>query len=339
MAETVLVTGGSGYIGGWCIIQLLREGFRVKTTIRNLGRADEVRAALATEVDPEDRLSFHAADLTSDAGWDEAAADAQYVLHVASPLGVPPPKNPDELIVPARDGAQRAIRAAIKAGAQRVVMTSSVAATARPWSEPDSECDETVWTDGEDVKAGAYARSKTIAEKAAWDLIKAEGGATSLAVVNPAMVLGPVFSKDFSGSVQVVERLLNGRVPGLPRLGFCIVDVRDVADMHIKAMRSPEAAGERFIAAGQYATMAEIAAMMRARLPDHAPRIPANRAPDWLIKMAALVDRDLREVTPGLGRKRSFSSAKAQRMLGWTPRDVHETVMDCATSLITHGVA
>lgn len=339
MAETVLVTGGSGYIGGWCIIRLLQEGYRVRATIRNLARADEVRAALATEVDPEDRLTFHAADLTDDEGWDEAAAGAKYVLHVASPLGVPAPRNPDDLIRPARDGAIRAVRAAIKAGAERVVMTSSVAATSRPWSEPDSEADETVWTDGDDVSAGAYARSKTLAEKAAWALIESEGGSTSLAVVNPALVLGPVFSKDFSGSVQVVERLLNGRVPGLPRIGFCIVDVRDVADLHLKAMLAPAAAGERFIAAGEYATMAEIAAMMRARLPDHAPRIPANRAPDWLIKAAALFDRDLREVTPGLGRRRSFSSEKAQRVLGWRPRDLHETVMNCATSLITHGVA
>src|SRR5579872_1758202 len=224
---TVLVTGGSGYIGGWCVIALLQQGYRVRATVRNLSREGEVRAALGKAVEIGDRLSFHAADLMSDAGWDDAAAGCDYVLHVASPLGVAEPKDPDELIAPAREGALRAIRAAIKAGVKRVVMTSSVAATNRP--EPgDWTADETAWTDGDDAKVGAYGRSKTLAERAAWDLIKTQT-ATTLAVVNPALVLGPVTSGDFSESVQVVERLLTGRVPGLPRLGFNVVDVRDVA--------------------------------------------------------------------------------------------------------------
>jgi nucleoside-diphosphate-sugar epimerase len=338
-AGVVLVTGGSGFIGGWCVISLLQRGYRVRATVRSLARADEVRSAIAGVVDPGDRLSFHAADLTSDDGWDEAAAGSDYVLHVASPLGVPEPRDPNDLIGPARDGAVRAIRAAIKAGAKRVVMTSSVAATSRGWKEADGVCDETVWTNADDVSAGAYPRSKTIAEKAAWDLIEREGGATSLAVVNPALVLGPVFGPDYSDSVQVVERLLTGRVPGLPRLGFNIVDVRDVADLHIRAMTAPQAAGERFIAAGEYAWMAEVASMLRARLPERAAKIPSARAPDILIRVAALFDRDLRSVTPGLGRKRNFSSEKAQRVLGWKPRPIEETLNDCAHSLIERGLA
>jgi nucleoside-diphosphate-sugar epimerase len=335
----VLVTGGSGYIGGWCIIALLQQGYAVRTTIRNLARADEVRASLSTVVDPGNRLSFHAADLTKDEGWDEAAQGAEYVLHVASPLGVPEPKDADDLIVPAREGALRAIRAAIKAGVKRVVMTSSVAATSRGQREGDAVADETVWTDGNDVAAGAYARSKTLAERAAWDLIAREGGATTLAVVNPALVLGPVFGADYSDSVQVVERLLSGRVPGLPRLGFNIVDVRDVADLHLRAMTAPQAAGQRFIAAGDYAWMAEIAAMLRARFPERAAKIPSAKAPDLLIRLAALFDRDLRAVTPSLGRKRPFTSAKAQSLLGWTPRPLEETLTDCARSLIAAGLA
>jgi dihydroflavonol-4-reductase len=334
-----LVTGGSGYIGGWCVISLLQQGYTVRATIRDLGRAEEVKRSIESVVDPAGRLSFHAADLTSDTGWDAAAQGAEYVLHVASPLGVPEPKDPEQLIGPARDGALRAIRAAIKAGAKRVVMTSSVAATSRPLSEPDGEADETVWTDGEDVSAGAYARSKTIAEKAAWDLIGREGNGTTLAVVNPALVLGPVFGPDYSDSVQVVERLLKGRIPGLPHLGFCVVDVRDVADLHLRAMTAPEAAGQRFIAAGEFAWMAEIASMLRARLPERVSKIPTAKAPDLLIRLAALVDHDLRAVTPGLGHKRVFSSAKAERMLGWKPRAIEETLFDCARSLIDRGLA
>jgi nucleoside-diphosphate-sugar epimerase len=335
----VLVTGGSGYIGGWCIIALLQQGYTVRTTVRSLARADEVRASLATVVDPGNRLSFHAADLTRDEGWDEAAQGAQFVLHVASPLGVPEPKDPQDLIGPATDGAVRAIRAAIRAGAERVVMTSSVAAASRGRAAPDGASDETVWTNSDDVGEGAYPRSKTIAERAAWDLIEREGGATTLAVVNPALVLGPVFGADYSDSVQVVERLLSGRVPGLPRLGFNIVDVRDVADLHLRAMTAPQAAGQRFIAAGDYAWMAEIAAILRARLPERAAKIPSAKAPDLLIRLAALFDRDLRSVTSSLGRKRPFSSAKAQSLLGWTPRPLEETLMDCARSLIAAGLA
>jgi dihydroflavonol-4-reductase len=334
-----LVTGGSGYIGGWCVIALLQQGYTVRATIRDLARAEEVKRSLETIVDPEGRLTFHAADLTSDAGWDKAAEGVDFVLHVASPLGVPEPKDPNDLINPARDGALRAIRAAIKAGAKRVVMTSSVAATSRPLSEPDSEADETVWTDGDDVSAGAYARSKTIAEKAAWELVRNQGNGTSLAVVNPALVLGPVFGPDYSDSVQIVERLLKGRIPGLPHLGFCVVDVRDVADLHLRAMTSPEAAGERFIAAGEFAWMAEIASMLRARLPERVSKIPTAKAPDLMIRLAALVDHDLKTVTPSLGHKRVFSSAKAERVLGWKARPIEETLFDCARSLIDKGLA
>ena len=288
--------------------------------------------------DPGDRLSFHAANLTSDAGWDAAAKGCDYVLHVASPLGVPEPKDPNDLIIPARDGALRALKAAIKAGVKRVVMTSSVAATGGSYDAPDGTFDETQWTDGSDVRIGGYARSKTIAERAAWDLMGASGGATSLTTVNPALVLGPVFSGDFSDSVQVVQRLLSGKIPGLPRLGFNIVDVRDVADLHIRAMTSPKAAGQRFIAAGDFAWMADLAALLRAQLGDAASKVPTRKAPDILIRLAALFDRDLKSVTPGLGRKRTFSSARAEAVLGWRPRAMEETLLDCARSLIAAGV-
>jgi dihydroflavonol-4-reductase len=330
---TVLVTGGSGFIGGWCVIGLLQQGYTVRTTVRNLAREGTVRATLGKAVDAQDRLSFYAADLMSDAGWDSATEGCDYVLHVASPLGVAEPKDPNELIVPARDGALRAVGAAIKAGVKRVVLTSSVAACHAP-GDGDTISDETVWTDLGDRATNAYAQSKTIAEKAAWDLIAKSGGATTLATVNPALVLAPVLSSDFSESIQVVQRLLSGKVPGIPRLGFNVVDARDVADLHIRAMTAPEAAGQRFIAAGQYAWMAEMATLLRARLGAEAAKVPTRKVPDFVLRLVALFDKDLGAVTPSLGKKHDYSSAKAQTLLGWRPRPWEESVVDCARSLI-----
>jgi len=334
---TVLVTGGSGFIGGWCVIGLLQQGYTVRTTVRDLAREGAVRAALGKVVNAGDRLSFHAVNLTADAGWDAATNGCDYVLHVASPLGVAEPKDPNELIVPARDGARRAVGAAIKAGVKRVVLTSSVAATSHGVGGGDSISDETIWTDPNGPKVSAYSQSKTLAERAAWDLIEASGGSTTLATVNPALVLGPVLSGDFSESVQVIERLLSGRVPGLPRLGFNIVDARDVADLHIRAMTAPEAAGQRFIAAANFAWMADLAALLRERLGDQAAKVPTRRVPDLVIRLAALFDKDLGAVTPSLGLKHDYSSAKAQRLLGWRPRSLEDTVLDCAKSLIATG--
>jgi dihydroflavonol-4-reductase len=334
---TVLVTGGSGFIGGWCVIGLLQQGYTVRATVRNLGSERAVRAALGKVVDAQDRLSFYAAELTADAGWDEATKGCDYVLHVASPLGIAEPKDPNVLIMPAREGAKRAIRAAIRAGVKRVVMTSSVAATSKGVRAGESVSDESVWTNPKEPGVSAFAQSKTLAERAAWDLIASSGGAMTLATVNPSLVLAPVLSRDFSGSVQVIQRLLSGKVPGIPRLGFNIVDARDVADLHIRAMTAPEAAGQRFIAAGQFAWMAELATLLRARLGDVAARVPTRKVPDFVLRFASLFDKDLGAVTPSLGKRHDYSSAKAQSMLGWRPRPTEETVLDCARSLVAEG--
>jgi nucleoside-diphosphate-sugar epimerase len=335
--ETVLVTGGSGYIGGWCVAGLLQQGYVVRTTVRDLGKEGAVRASLAKTVDPGNRLSFYAANLTSDDGWDAAVDGCDYVLHVASPLGVADPKDPDELIVPAREGAKRAISAAIKGGVKRVVMTSSVAATNKGVVGSDWTADETIWTDPKTPKLSVYAQSKTLAERAAWDLIHSQTGHTELATVNPALVLGPVTSHDFSESVQVVERLLSGRVPGLPRLGFNVVDVRDVADLHIRAMTDPKAAGERFIAAANFAWMADLATLLRDKLGAEASKVPTRKVPDFVIRLAGLFDKDLGSVTPSLGHRHDYSSEKAQRILGWKPRSLETTILDCARSLVSEG--
>src|SRR5262245_26562989 len=335
--QTVLVTGGSGFIGGWCVIRLLQQGYAVRTTVRSLARENSVRAALGTVVDAQDRLSFHAAELTSDAEWDAATSGCDFVLHVASPVTISQPRNPDELIAPARDGTRRVIAAAIKSGVRRIVLTSSVAATSRHGKLVESVSDETVWTDLNDPSVNAYSRSKTLAERMAWDLIASSGGATTLVTVNPSVVLGPVLSGDYSASVQVVERLLSGRAPGIPRLGFNFVDVRDVSDLHVRAMTAPEAAGQRFIAAGTFGWMADLAILLRAHLGDAANKVPTRRIPDFLVRLAALFNQELRAAVPRLGQKRDFTSAKAQAMLGWRPRPLEETVLDCARSLIANA--
>ena len=336
--ETVLVTGGSGFIGSWCVIGLLQRGYVVRATIRDLAREPAARAAIAAVTDPGDRLSFHAATLTEDAGWDAAMAGCDYVLHVASPLGVAEPKDPDILIRPAREGARRAVSAAIRAGVKRVVLTSSVAATRRA-DRGNWMADETVWTDTTVKGVGAYAQSKTLAERAAWELIEASDGRTTLATVNPALVLGPALSPDYSESLQVVERLLNGRLPGLPRLGFNVVDVRDVADLHILAMTAPEAAGQRFIAAGQWAWMTDIAAILHDGLGEAGARVTQTKVPDIAVRFGALFDKDLRFVVPSLGHRHDYSSDKARTLLGWRPRPLEDTILETARSLIAAGVA
>lgn len=333
---TVLVTGGSGFVASWCVIALLQQGYIVRTTMRTPGKQDAIRTAIGKMVNFEDRLSFHLADLTADSGWRAAASGCDYMLHVASPLAEP--KNPDHVIGPARDGTKRAVSAAIEAGVKRVVVTSSVAAAGAARRADSSASDETFWTALDDSGLSAYSRSKTLAELDAWNLIAASGGTTTLATVNPAVVLGPVLSRDYSASIQIVERLLSGRLPGLPRLGFSIVDVRDVADLHIRAMTAPLAAGQRFIAASRFAWMREMAEVLRVNLGTDARKVPSRQVPDLVVRFAGLFNRNLAALTPLLGQKRDFSSTKAQSLLGWQPRSIEETVLDCARSLIASRV-
>jgi nucleoside-diphosphate-sugar epimerase len=334
----VLVTGGSGFIASWCIVSLLKQGHTVRTTIRNPAKAAAVRTAVAEQIEPGDRLTTCIADLLSDDGWDAAVAGCDYVLHVASPLATEKADDPNDLIIPAREGTLRVLRAAIRARVQRVVLTSSVAASSRRIDGPDSVNDETVWTDINDGKVNAYRQSKTLAERAAWDLIAKEGGQTELTTILPSAVLGPILSKDHLGSVQLVQRLLSGKMPGYPNLGFTIVDVRDVAELHVIAMTSEQAAGERFIAACEFRWMREVAQILREKLGERANKTPTRSMPNFLVRLGALFDPALRFVTPNLGRKHVASSAKAQRLLQWKPRDSVVTIVECAESLIARQV-
>jgi nucleoside-diphosphate-sugar epimerase len=334
--KTVLVTGGSGFLGGWCVVELLRRGHRVRTTVRDLSREAEVRAAIGSEVDPGERLAVLAADLTGDEGWDEAAQGCDYVLHVASPFPPSQPKDPDELIVPAREGTLRVLGAALDAGVERVVVTSSVAAVTGSGKPVHGRpLDERDWSDPGNLKMTPYARSKTIAERAAWDFVRERGATERLATVNPGAIVGPVLSGDRSFSLQAIERLLGG-IPGVPRIGFSFVDVRDVADLEIRAMTAPEAGGERFVAVERFMWMSEVAAVLRERLGDDAAKVPKRKAPDLLVRAMAVFDPGIRSIVGQLGRRTELSSEKAGERLDWSPRPLEDTIADCARSLLAH---
>ena len=338
--STILVTGGSGFIGSHCILQLLAAGHPVRTTVRSLSREGDVRAMLREGgVEPGERLSFVAADLESNAGWHEAAAGCEYVLHVASPFPANIPKNEDELIVPAREGALRVLRAARDAGVKRVVLTSSFAAIGYGQKPGDIPFDEHNWTNpnGEDVSP--YVKSKTLAERAAWDFIAGEGGALELSVVNPVGVFGPVLGPDYSTSILLVQRLMDGAMPGCPRLHFGVVDVRDVADLHIRAMTHPAARGERFLAvAGDFMSILDIAKVLKARLGMAARRVPTRQLPDWLVRIAAMRDPAVKQIIPELGKMKNGTSAKATRTLDWVPRSREDAIVATAESLLRLGL-
>jgi dihydroflavonol-4-reductase len=335
--KTVLVSGGSGFLGGWCLVELLRRGYRVRTTVRDLGKEAEVRARVGSRVDAGDRLSFLAADLAGDDGWARAVDGCDYVLHVASPFPAAQPKDPDELIVPAREGTLRVLRAALDAGAERVVVTSSVAAVRGGVRSAPAPLTEADWTDGDNTALQPYTRSKALAERAAWDLVTERGETGKLAVVNPGAILGPVLGAERSTSLAMVERLLKG-MPGTPRIGFSVVDVRDVADLHVKAMTAAEAGGERFIAVARFQWMADLAAVLRDRLGPAAAKVPKRGVPGIVVRGIGIFDPSVRAVASQLGEKVELSSAKAESALGWSPRPVEETIVDCARSLTDEKV-
>lgn len=338
MTGTVLVTGGTGYIAGEIIKRLLERGWIVHTTARSVAKSEAgLRERFGNPGD--DRFKVFQADLMSDDGWAEAATGCTHVAHVASPIPAAPPKHEDDLIVPARDGTLRALRFAKEAGATRFVQTSSFAAIGYGRSEKVYTVDESDWTDLSHPDIYPYVKSKTIAERSARDWVAENGGDLEFVSVNPSMVLGPVDSGDFSASVEVVRQLLSGEVPMAPDLGFAIVDVRDVADLHVKCLEEPGLAGERFMAAGKFMKFLEIGAVLRDGLSAQQSRkVPTRRMPNWMVSVLSLFNAGVKSIKSEIGKTRHADSSHALERLGWKTRSEEDTILDCAKSLIDHGV-
>ncbi|HEY0911318.1 MAG TPA: aldehyde reductase [Bradyrhizobium sp.] len=338
--STVLVTGGSGFVGVHCILQLLAAGHQVRTTVRRPERSQDVLAMLRQGGAPTtDPVSFFTADLQSDAGWPQAVSGCDYVLHAASPLPATVPRDENELVIPAREGTLRVLRAARDAGVKRVVVTSSMAAVAYGHQPRSRPFDENDWTniDGADVQP--YPKSKALAERAAWDFIAREGGALELSVINPVAIFGPVLGPDFSSSIGIIKALMDGIMPATPKIYFGLVDVRDVADLHLRAMTSRATKGERFIAvAGETMSLLEIGRVLRRRMGPAAGRVPRFEAPNWVVRLAATRIPLLRHAVPQLGKVRRCSAAKAINVLGWQPRGDEEIIVATAESLLKFGL-
>jgi nucleoside-diphosphate-sugar epimerase len=333
----VLVTGGSGFVGSHTILRLLDAGHVVRTTVRSPAREPVVRALLEGAGADTSRLTFAVADLGEDAGWAAAVADCTYVVHVASPFPASQPKDENDLIRPAVDGTLRVLRAAHDAGVRRVVMTSSFAAIGYSPKASGLPYDETDWTATE-RQTNSYVKSKTLAERAAWDFAAAHPAGPELTVINPVGIFGPGLGADYASSVGLIKALLDGKPPVLARASFAVVDVRDVAELHIRAMTAAGAAGQRFLAAGGPAvTMPEIAAILRTGLGEDAAAVPTRVAPDWLVRLGARISPTLATLAGLLGTPKLISTAKVTETFGWQPHPVAETILDTGRSLVARS--
>ncbi|MFT3696411.1 MAG: aldehyde reductase [Kofleriaceae bacterium] len=334
MSSTVLVTGGTGFIAQHCIIALLAAGHRVRTTVRSLAREAEVRSYVKTAGD----LTFIAADLSNDAGWSEAAKGCDYAIHPASPTPSGDQVRLEEWVKPAVDGNLRVLRASRDAGVKRVVLTSAFGAVGMGHSASHRRpFDETDWTNLDSPTVAPYQRSKTLSERASWDWIAKEGGALELAAINPVAVLGPALGEDSSHSIAIVKNLLAGQP--IPKINSGYVDVRDVADLHLRAMTDPKAKGERFLAiAGSSMSMLEVANVLRARMPAISQKVKTREVPNWVLKLVALRNRRVKGVIGMLGYDMNATSDKAKRLLGWSPRSREDAIVAAAESLVKLGL-
>lgn len=336
----VRVTGGTGFLGSHMIAQLLTAGHTVTTTVRSLARRPDVERMLVVAGAPHvDGVSYVEADLTSDSGWDRAVAGADYVLHAASPFPAARPQHEDEVVIPARDGALRVLRAARAAGVRRTVLTSSFAAvgyghgtTGRTFTEDD-------WTRTDGPEVSAYVKSKAVAERAAWDFVEREGDGLELTVINPVGIFGPVLGPDYSASIRIIHAMLTGAMRAAPPIRTNTVDVRDAADLHLRAMTAPQAAGQRYLAlAGEPISFHDISLTLRERLGETAAKAPAGSVPAWLLRLLAVVNPALRETAPQLNVVRRASNAKARKELDWSPRSNEDAVVATAESLVRLGL-
>ena len=335
----VLVTGGSGFVAIHCILQLLQQGYNVRTTVRKMSKQNEVLDMLKYGgITGFSRLSFIETDLTKDDNWNEAVKGCTYVLHVASPIYLRLPKNEDEMIRPAVDGTLRVLKAARDAGVQRVVMTSNFGAIGYSHKDKTTLITEEEWTDPNEKGLSVYNKSKTLAERAAWNFIKTEGGNLELSVVNPVGIFGPALGPVLSSGFGLLKQVLDGSMKAIPNITLTIVDVRDVADLHLRAMTNPAAKGERFLAiAGDTLSLPQIAVLYKNKLGNAGKHISTKRLPDRLVRVTAIFSKKAKVLVPMLSRYRDASNKKATTMLGWQPRSNEEALMATAQSMIEFG--
>ncbi len=339
-SEIVLVTGGTGYVGSHCVLQLLQKGYNVKTTLRSMKRKNEVIEMLKTGgITSFANLVFIETDLTKDANWDEAVKGCKYVLHVASPIITKLPKDDNEIIRPAADGTLRVLKAARDAGVKRVVVTSNFGAIGYSHKDPNAVITEEEWTDPNQKDLSSYSRSKVLAELAAWDFMRKEGGNLELSVINPVFILGPSLGPDSPTGFDLLNMLLSGSMKAVPNIPFSIIDVRDVADLHIRAMTNPNAKGQRFLAmAGGKITMPEIALLLKNKMPVVAKKVSGRILPNWVIYMAALFNKQAKEVAHLLKVSRNMSNAKVKNVLDWIPSANNEdAILASVESMIKFG--
>lgn len=337
--KTVLVTGGSGFVGIHCILQLLQQGYVVKTTLRSMNRQDEVKNMLKVGgIISFENLSFIETNLSKDDNWDEAVKDCEYVLHVATPISLEIPKHENEVILPAVEGTIRVLKAAKKAGVKRVVLTSSFAAVGYSHNDPSTLITEECWTDPNDVNLSAYLKSKTLAEKAAWDFIANEGNGLELSVINPMGIFGPSLGPDISSGFELLKQMLNGSMKLVPKISFGIVDVRDVADLHLRAMTNPSANGQRFLAfSGDIISLPEIAYLLKTKLGNKADKVSTRILPNWGVRIIALFNDKAKNILPQLNKVKNSSNQKAKTILDWKPRSNEEALLASAESLFKFG--
>ena len=338
MTGTVLVTGGTGYIASETIRQLLAKGWTVHTTVRNKARSEaKLRERLGNP--PAETLKVFEAELMDDAGWAEANAGCTHVAHIASPIAASTPKHEDEMIIPAREGTLRALRFAKEAGVTRFVQTSSMAAVSYGRSEKEYTTSERDWTDVTHGDISPYVKSKTISERAARDWVAEHGEGMEFVSVNPSMVLGPIDDPDFSPSVEAVKQVLDGSMPMAPDLGFAIVDTRDIGELHVRCLEEPGLKDERFLGAGKFMKIIEVAQVLRDRLPpEHTRKVPKRVMPNWMVSILSLFNPGVASIKNELGKTRHVDASHAKDRLGWETRAEEDSIVDCAKSLIEHGV-
>ena len=338
--STVLVTGGTGFLGSHLVAELLKRGFTVRTTVRDASRRSPLLGMLqCAGISSHESLDIRVANLESDEGWADAVDGCEFIHHVASPFPAQQPKDEQDLIRPARDGTLRVLRFSCAFGVRRVVMTSSFAAVGYGRAPRSGGVfTESDWTDL-DAPLPAYIKSKTLAEQAAWKFVREEGRTLELSVINPTGIFGPVLGPDYSSSIAIIKQLLTGKMTRAPRIYFGVVDVRDVVEIHLLAMSHPAAAGERFIAvAGAPMSLLQVARILRAQLGLAANKAPNRELPDWLIRLMALLSPDAKRVVPDLGKIRAASNQKAKELLGWSPRSGETAVVASAESLLSLSV-